>query len=424
MGAISPLQFSPHSAPLIDKHSKNAPAHAASTEVPHGQPADSLESTQDTRRIVQPVVYERASLSTRFQEIAARLADMNVANATASDAQSQQLSFDFNAKIRAEALLRFGQRIQDVAGSLNGASQSSFLEISLRVALRFHVSLDISSSALSGFSSAAFGVRDTGDLIDRLIALSEKLLSAGDKVFDDILSLLDGTSPEQVKRRLNALFEKLFRQFFPDYPGGGSKTLPDTNLTSSSVKFSLQLEFKFSFELSIQDQLQVRQSDPVTFDLDGDGFELTRHTQGAQFDILGNGQKARTAFVTGGDAFLALDRNGDGVIGSGKELFGDQHGAANGYEELRKLDSNGDGVINRHDRDYGRLLLFRDNGDGVSGKGELVSLDEAGIAEINLGYHDVNVTASGGNHIGQAASFTWDDGRRGNTADTILNYVI
>ena len=99
-------------------------------------------------------------------------------------------------------------------------------------------------------------------------------------------------------------------------------------------------------------------------DLDGDGIELTSHTNGAQFDILGNGQTQNTAFVTGGDAFLAVDRNGDGMINSGKELFGDQHGAANGFEELRKLDANGDGVINRLDPSFSKLALFRDNGDG------------------------------------------------------------
>jgi hypothetical protein len=105
-------------------------------------------------------------------------------------------------------------------------------------------------------------------------------------------------------------------------------------------------------------------------------------------------------------------------------LFGDQNGAANGFEELRKLDSNGDGVINRTDRDYAQLLLWRDNGDGKSDPGELISLAEAGIEEISLQYRDVNLAAAGGNRLAQLATFRWSDGRLGNTADAILNYTV
>jgi hypothetical protein len=183
---------------------------------------------------------------------------------------------------------------------------------------------------------------------------------------------------------------------------------------------NVQLEFEFG---SVSSQSQVKQSDPIVFDLNGNGVDLTSYQNGAQFDITGTGEKSTTAFVTGGDAFLALDRNGNGAIDSGKELFGDQNGARNGYEELRKLDSNGDGVINARDRDFNKLVLFKDNGNGKTDKGELVSLNQAGIAEISLSYQNVNVGAKGGNHIGQVASYTTADGKRGLAADAILNYT-
>ena len=60
--------------------------------------------------------------------------------------------------------------------------------------------------------------------------------------------------------------------------------------------------------------------------------------------------------MTGGDAFLAIDRNGNGSIDDGTELFGDQNGAAHGFAELAKFDSNHDGVINAQDDDFDKLL--------------------------------------------------------------------
>jgi hypothetical protein len=168
---------------------------------------------------------------------------------------------------------------------------------------------------------------------------------------------------------------------------------------------------------------QVQESDPITLDLDGDGIELTRYGNGARFDITGKGQAATTAFVTGGDAFLAVDRNGNGIIDSGKELFGDQNGAKNGYEELAKLDSNLDGVINKLDKDFAKLVLFKDNGNGRTEPGELVSLTQAGIVELSLNHQNVNLKAAGGNRIGQIASYRRADGSVGQTADAILQFI-
>jgi len=170
-------------------------------------------------------------------------------------------------------------------------------------------------------------------------------------------------------------------------------------------------------------QGEVQQGDPLILDLDGDGIELTSYTDGARFDLLGNGQPVRTAFVTGGDAFLALDRDSDGRIAGGGELFGEQRGAANGFEELRKLDSNADGVIDDLDRNFDRLLLWRDDGNGISEDGELITLAQAGIASISLGYQNVDQAALGGNRIAQIAAFHFTDGCLGRAADALLNYT-
>jgi len=159
-------------------------------------------------------------------------------------------------------------------------------------------------------------------------------------------------------------------------------------------------------------------------DLDGDGFEFTDVAGGASFDLLATGRAQRTAFVTGGDAFLAIDRNANGRIDDGAELFGDQRGVANGFEELRKLDSNRDGVIDAADERFDDLRLFRDNGDGRTDPGELARLADYGVSAIDLNYVNREEAASGGNRLAQIASFRFADGRIGRAADALLNLIV
>ncbi|MDP8243162.1 MAG: hypothetical protein P9L94_03710 [Candidatus Hinthialibacter antarcticus] len=174
---------------------------------------------------------------------------------------------------------------------------------------------------------------------------------------------------------------------------------------------------------SVTAEGEVNQSDPLVFDLDGDGVELTTARDGSQFDITGDGRKEQTAFATGGDAFLALDKNGNGFIDSGRELFGDQNGAKDGFEELRKYDDNRDNRIDSRDSVYGSLRLFADrNFDGVSQSGELQSLRDAGISSIQLNDVEAHRDINGGTQL-STASFTRNDGSQSTVADVNVNYL-
>jgi hypothetical protein len=140
------------------------------------------------------------------------------------------------------------------------------------------------------------------------------------------------------------------------------------------------------------------------------------------FDLDADGQTERTATATGGDGLLVLDRNGNGSIDNGRELFGDQNGATNGFEELARFDSNRDGAINSRDVVFDQLRVFVDsNLDGVSQATELFTLAQLGVASINLGAKNVNEEAAGGNRIAQRSFFTRDDGSRGAAVDALLN---
>ncbi len=131
---------------------------------------------------------------------------------------------------------------------------------------------------------------------------------------------------------------------------------------------------------------------PVLVQLDGGPMRFSDPSAGALFDIYNTGRKMRLSWpVSAGTAFLALDRNGDGVISSGAELFGNTRRLAfgeparNGYEVLGELDSNADGVIDARDPAFSDLLLWEDvNHDGASEPSELIGLPDAGIIALGL----------------------------------------
>jgi hypothetical protein len=139
---------------------------------------------------------------------------------------------------------------------------------------------------------------------------------------------------------------------------------------------------------------------PILIDTTGNGFVLTSIDNGVVFDIGGRGQRQVSwTDANSGNAFLALDRNQNGVIDSGKELFGDntaqpQSDDPNGFLALAEFDKvanggNGDGIINSSDSVWSRLLLWIDsNHNGVSEPNELSSVADSGISSISLAYKD------------------------------------
>jgi hypothetical protein len=139
---------------------------------------------------------------------------------------------------------------------------------------------------------------------------------------------------------------------------------------------------------------------PIIIDLHHSGFKLTDEADGVYFDFKDSGSPILVSWLAAqsGNAWLALDRNGDGRIDSGSELFGNytvQQPSANpnGFLALAEFDKpakggNGDGVIDHRDAVFAQLLLWiDDNHNGISEPGELHSLAEFGITAIDLSYH-------------------------------------
>lgn len=152
---------------------------------------------------------------------------------------------------------------------------------------------------------------------------------------------------------------------------------------------------------------------PISIDTLGNGFDLTNASGGVQFDITDRGTPMQISWTSAGsdDAWLVLDRNGNGTIDSGAELFGNftpQPEPApgeerNGFLALTEFDKpanggNNDGKITKKDDVFTNLRLWRDvNHNGVSEPSELFTLPELGLRKMHLDYESSNRTDEHGN---------------------------
>ena len=165
---------------------------------------------------------------------------------------------------------------------------------------------------------------------------------------------------------------------------------------------------------------------PIVVDLGEVGYDLTSITNGVRFDIDADGAPEQVSWTAGSsdDAFLALDRNGNGTIDSGRELFGDftllgnGKTAPHGYIALGELDleangGNGNGYVDIGDRGFRTLLLWSDrNHDGRSSPAELRSVIDSGIFAISLKADESDVVDEHGNHLAYVSpAYAWREFR-------------
>lgn len=193
--------------------------------------------------------------------------------------------------------------------------------------------------------------------------------------------------------------------------------------TSGVVRTSDGQEIQFSLSLSMSrsyheesdvtlSQGDVRQKqDPLVLNFSGKAAQLS--SQRFKFDLNSDGQSEEINFMAGGSGFLAFDRNGDGKINDGSELFGAKSG--HGFADLAALDSDKNGWIDENDTAYDQLSVWTKE---ASGKDQLATLRQANVGALSLAHVETpfDLKDSGNALLGQIRSsgiFLQENGKAG-----------
>lgn len=178
----------------------------------------------------------------------------------------------------------------------------------------------------------------------------------------------------------------------------------------------------------------VSQGSPIIIDTKGEGYHLTSLQGGVKFAFFPGKAPVQISWTDSvySNGFLVLDRNGDGVINDGSELFGTETPQPptthpNGFNALAVYDlpangGNGNGEIDPGDAIFAKLKIWIDaNHNGVSDPGELHSLKDLGIAGLSLKYHADGITDQYGNRFRDTADYT---DSAGNQRDRLYDVLL
>ncbi|MCU7919470.1 MAG: hypothetical protein KZQ95_14105 [Candidatus Thiodiazotropha sp. (ex Epidulcina cf. delphinae)] len=153
--------------------------------------------------------------------------------------------------------------------------------------------------------------------------------------------------------------------------------------TADGRELSIAIQLNMSREFFTEASMTIRAGDalkdPLVVNFTGSAAELTQDT--FAFDIDADGSGDQIHFVTPNSGFLALDKNQDGVINDGSELFGTKSG--DGFADLARFDSDRNGWIDENDAIFADLRIWSKDSEG---RDQLVALGAKGIGAIYLGH--------------------------------------
>lgn len=180
------------------------------------------------------------------------------------------------------------------------------------------------------------------------------------------------------------------------------------------LSFDLNLNMSRSFTQYYEQDIHFLQAslcDPLVINLDGNVTEVSDQT--FYFDLDCDGVEDEISRLINGSGFLALDRNGDGTINDGSELFGTQTG--NGFADLARYDDDGNGFIDEGDAIFDKLKIWMMDENGEM---QLYSLKEKGVGAIGLMNTATDFTLMGESHqtngvIRKTGFFLYEEGGAG-----------
>jgi hypothetical protein len=160
-----------------------------------------------------------------------------------------------------------------------------------------------------------------------------------------------------------------------DFTATGQVVTADGRSISFDFGLAMHRELTQTSTTDIQAGDAVKKVDPIAINLSGGSVALSS-TRSA-FDLNSDGTAEQVALPAAGTYFLALDRNGNGNIDNGGELFGPTTG--HGFTELKSLDGDGNGWIDEADAAYASLKLW------AGPDGGQMSLADAGVGALYVG---------------------------------------
>lgn len=280
-----------------------------------------------------------------------------------------------------------------------GNRRPDFENGGLAASIQPSANVDISSDARAAQSSEANAIKDGMDAAEndpmlRLIRAMISMLTGRDvEVFDASELNVDNPAPTVSDPNQGVVAQRTPQPagfgIEYDYSERYSES-EQTNFDATGVirtedgkeiKFNLSLSMTRSYSEESTASIRLgdarQKKDPLVINFGGNAAQLTG--QRFKFDIDADGRTDEISFVTSGSGFLAFDRNGDGKINDGSELFGAKSG--DGFAELGALDADKNGWIDENDDAYGKLSVWIKGSDG---KDQLMTLKQANVGAINL----------------------------------------
>ncbi|RKJ40497.1 hypothetical protein D7X94_07120 [Acutalibacter sp. 1XD8-33] len=169
----------------------------------------------------------------------------------------------------------------------------------------------------------------------------------------------------------------------------GTAVTEDGRTINFGIHMEMSRNFEAAFHMVGKEEVYT---DPLVINLDTQAASLSDVS--FYFDLDCDGEEEELSNLNWGSGFLALDKNGDGRINDGSELFGAKTG--DGFQELAQYDQDGNGWIDENDEVFSRLSVWTQCGNGEP---KLLSLSEAGVGAIFLGSQNTQFTLA--NSYGQ-----------------------
>ncbi|MDR0306090.1 MAG: hypothetical protein LBI42_04540 [Chitinispirillales bacterium] len=236
--------------------------------------------------------------------------------------------------------------------------------------------------------------------------------------FNNAISLAPAQQTVISLQRTETYYERQEMSF----QASGVVNTADGRQITFDMNVMMSYEFYSSNSTAIQQAVQnFRLCDPLVINFDGNLPEFTEDRY--SFDLIVGGEQENIFMPTGGSGFLALDKNGNGAIDDGSELFGAATG--NGFAELSAYDNDGNGWIDENDAIFEDLKIMLM--DEKSGEYVLMSLKDAGVGAIFLGStaNDFEINSSQNETQGvirRSGFFLYENGNTGTVHHIDLTY--